>query len=302
MVYPVYILFIVLSTAGIPIAISKIVAERMAQGNHKGAVWVLKISVVFLVIASLFFSVLLFFMLPYLTGKVLSNPKTSLCLLALIPSIVIVSVSSALRGFFQGLQDMQPTAIAQIVEQITRIFISLYLAIKMLPRGVEYATAGLAIGVVIGEVAGLLIISAMYYYKVHTQKHIYRRGTGENPSGLFKEMFYLSAPITMDRVVSTILFSIDAIIIPHRLELAGFSVKQATEVYSQLQGIAMPLLFFPTTVTIALATTIIPAISDAQAQRNHFLVQNRITDVMKITFIVGLPSLAIFYLFPHQIT
>lgn len=302
MVYPIYILFIVLSTAGIPIAISKIVAERMAQGNQRGAHRVLKISLIILILASTFFTVVLLVILPYITGNILSNPKTNLCLLALIPSIIVVAISSAFRGFFQGLQDMRPTALAQIVEQITRISISLFLAVKLLPKGIEYATAGLSIGVVFGEIVGLIVISTIYYFKVHKQKSFFRLGQGENPRQLFHELFNLSAPITMDRVISTVLFSIDAILIPQRLQVAGYTITRATEIYSQLQGIALALLFFPTTVTIALATTIIPAISDAQAKRNYALVQSRITDVMKITFIVGLPSLAIFYMFPNQIT
>ncbi|WP_333870629.1 stage V sporulation protein B [Desulforamulus putei] len=299
MVFPLYILVLVLATMGIPVAIAKLVAEEMAKNNVRGANRVFKISLSILILSSVIFTALLVMASPLLMKLVFPNPKVYYIFLCLIPGIIVVSICSAFRGYFQGLQQMTPTAITQTLEQIVRVVAGLCIAYLLLPKGVEYAAVGASLGVVIGEFTGCLTM--IYLYFTRKQRVTARsRPVYEPFRRTIASIFGLGVPVTLTRFVSTLLMSADAVLIPQRLQAAGMSVHQATSVYGQLVGIAETLLFTPTMITIALATALVPAISDALALENHKLVQTRTSQALRITIGAGLPCTVAFLLLPKE--
>lgn len=299
MVFPVYILVMVLATMGIPLAIAKLVAEEMAKNNIRGANRIFKICLVFLILSSVFFTSLLILSAPLLTKFVFPNPKVYYIFLCMIPGIILVSICSAFRGYFQGLQQMTPTAITQILEQIVRVSAGLCIAYLLLPRGVEYAAIGLSLGVVMGEFSGCLTMIYLYFSRKKPTSPY--KQPQENFSKTCAKIFGLGIPVTLTRFCSTLLMSVDAVLIPLRLQTAGMSVSKATSVYGELVGIAQTLLFTPTMITIALATALVPAISDALAIQNHQLVQIRTSKALRITIVAGLPCTVAFLLLPTEL-
>lgn len=299
MVFPVYILVLVLATMGIPVAIAKLVAEEMAKNNVRGASRIFKICLLILVVSSVLFTALLVMVSPLLTKYVFPNPKVYYIFLCLIPGVIVVSVCSAFRGYFQGLQQMTPTAITQTLEQIVRVIAGLCIAYLLFPRGVEYAAVGVSLGVVIGEFVGCLTMIYLYF----TRKQPVPAGARplyEPFRQTLSRIFGLGIPITLTRFVSTLLISAEAVLIPIRLQTAGMDIHQATSVYGQLVGIAETLLFTPTMITIALATALVPAISDALALENYRLVQTRTSKALRITIGTGLPCTVAFILLPDE--
>lgn len=299
MVFPVYILVLVLATLGIPVAISKLVAEEMAKKNVLGAQRIFKICLFFLVVSSLFFTALLILGSPLLLKYVFPNPKVYYIFLCLIPGVILVSICSAFRGYFQGLQQMTPTAITQTLEQVVRVVAALSIAYILLPKGVEYAAIGVSLGVVIGEFTGCLTM--VYLYLTRRQP----LGTkGNNDVEPFfqscSRIFSLGIPVTLSRFISTLLISMDAVIIPQRLQESGLTLTQATSVYGLLVGVADTLFFTPTMITVALATALIPAVSDALALENYHLVQTRTSEAVRITLVTGLPCAVAFFLLPEE--
>lgn len=299
MVYPVYILVMVLATMGIPLAIAKLVAEEMAKNNIRGANRIFKICLAFLILSSVFLTSLLVLSAPLLTKFVFPNPKVYYIFLCMIPGIILVSICSAFRGYFQGLQQMTPTAITQILEQIVRVSAGLCIAYLLLPRGVEYAAMGLSLGVVMGEFSGC--ITMIYLYLTRKKTTSTYNSTQESLSKTCSKIFGLGIPVTLTRFCSTLLMSVDAVLIPLRLQSAGMSVSKATSVYGELVGIAQTLLFTPTMITIALATALVPAISDALAVQNRQLVQIRTSKALRITIVAGLPCTIAFILLPTEL-
>ncbi|GAB6157444.1 stage V sporulation protein B [Desulfotomaculum varum] len=299
MVFPVYILVLVLATMGIPVAVAKLVAEEAAKNNMRGANRIFKVSLLILLCSSIFFTVLMVLASPWLTKYVFPNPKVYYIFLCLLPGIIVVSVCSVFRGYFQGLQQMAPTAITQTLEQIVRVTAGLSIAYLMLPRGVEYAAAGASLGVVIGEFAGCLAMLYMFIKKKQPLPAGYRWVHEPLPQTL-RRIFNLGVPVTMTRFASTLLISAEAFLIPQRLQASGMSVQQATSVYGQLVGIAETLLYTPSMITIALATALVPAVSDALALENYRLVQTRTAQALRITIGVGLPCAAAFWLLSKE--
>lgn len=300
MVYPVYILALVLSSMGIPVAIAKLVAQEVAKGNLRKAYRIFYLCLFILLLSSSIVTLGLYWAAPWLATHYFPNPNVFYCFLTLIPAIVIVSICSAFRGFFQGLQQMTPTAVTQILEQLVRVTAGLSIAYLLLPRGVEYAAIGISLGVVCGEIIGCTTMLFIYW---RSRPYIPRVKAIKSQSTvmLLKPVFALGIPVTLTRFVSTALMSVDAIMIPHRLQGAGMSLQQATATYGQLVGIAQTLVMFPCIITIAMATALIPAVSDALAQNNLRLVQARTAEAIRLTVSAGLPCVVILLCLPTEI-
>lgn len=302
MVFPIYILALVISTLGIPLAISKLVAEEAAKNNLSGAYRIFKLSLLIIITSSTLLTFFLITLAPAFEQKILPDPRVHYCFLGLVPGIFIVSLCSAFRGFFQGLQRMAPTAITQALEQVIRVAAGLTFAYILLPRGIEYAAAGMSLGVVCGETAGLALMLWIYYTRrphLNTGRQVFF--TQEPLLLTGHRIFQLGIPVTLTRFVSTSLMSIDAVLIPRQLQIAGLSIKDATSAYGQFVGISETLLFTPGVVTIALSTALVPAVSQALAQQNLRLLQKSSKDAVHLTILMGLPMAAIFLVVPTEI-
>lgn len=301
LVYPVYVLLIVITTAGIPLALSKMVAEETARGNPGDARRIFRIALAILFVIGSLTTVVTYFSLPLLLKYVFVNKKVYICFLSMLPGVFIVAMTSVFRGYFQGMQQMSPPAISQICEQVTRVLAGLLLAYYFLHRGIEYAAAGVAAGGVIGELSGFLVLLTAYFKKTNRYSNV--RASNRSPlPRILQEFAKLCTPITGGRILATLLLSVDTFLIPRQLKAGGMTVTEATLQYGLLSGVAMTLLFVPTVVTISLATTLVPAISETLAEGNIALLRKRIHDAIKITIITGLPFLVLFYAVPGQIT
>ena len=301
MIFPAYIMMLVIASMGIPVAISKLVAEEVARNNLPGAYRIFKVSILIITVSSLILSFILLSVSPQLVEKLFPNPKVYLCFISLIPAILIVSLCSAFRGFFQGLQKMTPTAITQAAEQFVRVTAGLLFAWLLLPKGVEYAALGISIGVVSGELVGFII---MIYIYTKNRPKIFNASVScqRRPPVPFGKIFRLGIPVTMTRLISTGLMSLDALIIPKSLLLSGLSLGMATSAYGQFVGITQALIYSPGVITIALSTVLVPAISEAQALSKNSLVKSRIRSSIKITLMMSFPLAGIFFVLPHDLS
>lgn len=300
MVYPIYVLVLVVASAGVPVAISKLVAEEVARQNWRGANRIFNICFTFLMVSSLIFTLLCLLCAPYLFEYVFPNPKVGNIFFSLLPGIIIVSLCSAYRGYYQGLQQMKPTAVTQVLEQAVRVAAGLTLAKFLLPRGIEYAAVGASLGIIIGELAGFLAILT-----IHLQKRPgFPRGLpapNEPLLHVLGRIFNLAIPVTLTRFVATALLSIDAVLIPLRLQAGGLPLDEATSVFGQFVGISESLLFIPGIITISMATALIPAVSDAVALKNVTLVRSRCEEAIRITLLAGLPSVMVLMLLAEEL-
>jgi stage V sporulation protein B len=195
---------------------------------------------------------------------------------------------------------MIPTAISQIFEQVVRVFIGISVAVHLLPYGLEYAAAGLSLGMLGGEIIGLLFLFAQYFlYKPRLPKS---PPTVNGQQNILKQMIQLAVPVTLNKIAAGITLTLEAILIPQRLQVAGYTLREATEIYGQFSGIALTLIHLPTIITISLTITLIPAISEAIAQNNKYLLHYRCREALRLTVLTGLPCALIFYLLPQQLS
>ncbi len=301
MVFPTYIMALVLTTAGLPLAVSKLVSEQAAVGNRAAAQKIFRTALVLLLVSGVAVSSLMFMLVSRLTLPILPDSRVVPIFLICTPAIFVVAVSSAFRGYFQGLLQMAPTALAQVVEQVIRVSIGLYLSLKFLPLGPQYGAAGLASGMVAGELAGLLAILWLYFkQKKHRPKEA--RGSVPGVFSIIRALFGLGLPVAAGRLVASAASAADSMLIPLRLQAAGYSLREATTLYGQLGGAAFTLLTFPTVFTFSLATSLVPAISEAAAKKHFVTVQHRTAEAIRITVLLGSPFLVFIYFFSTELS
>ncbi|OPX86272.1 MAG: Stage V sporulation protein B [Pelotomaculum sp. PtaB.Bin104] len=300
MIYPAYVLFLVMASAGIPVAIAKLVAEEVARHNLAGAYRIFRVCLITLIFSSILFTMLYIHGAPLLLKYVFVNPKAYYSFLCLLPCIIIVTLCSAFRGFYQGLQQMMPTALTQFLEQLARVTFGLLIAYLLMPHGVEYAAMGAALGVVIGELTGFIAILAIYL-RSRPRLRPCAATSFEPLTSIAGRVFSLAYPVTLTRCIATSLIWADAALIPLRLQAGGSGLSEATDIFGQLAGISLNLLFSPGIITVSLATALLPAISDAMALNNLAVVQARCAQAIRITILVGVPCALVLFILARDI-
>ena len=292
-VYPIYSMMLSISTAGVPLAVSKLVSEKVALKNYTGARQVFRVSLMLMLASGLLFTGILMLAAPYYAEKVLKVPRTLYPLLAIAPAIAFYAVKSALRGFFQGQQRMEPSALASILEQIVRVGTIFLLAGIFVKRSLELGAAGAAFGAVTGAGAGLILLIIFYfrlkpeYNRELSLSDLYILSPSKK---VIKEIFALALPVTIGSIIVPIVNMVDSTLILPRLQAGGFSEDAALGMLGNLSGAAMALVNVPGILTIGLGTSLLPAVSKAYAQKQHTLIQKISSLAIRVSQIIAMPS------------
>ena len=310
MAFPIYFFAMSISQAGVPVAISIITAERVALKDVFGARRVFRISMTLMVFTGLLFSLLTYFGAGWLIEwQFIRDPRAYMAVVALSPTIFFVTLLASSRGYLQGWQRMTPTAVSQIVEQIFRVLTMVLFASLLLPMGLDYAAAGASLGAFAGAIGGLLVL---VYYHWKLDKDIEREygpnlapPQGEAPAPLgaiVRRIFSLALPVSAASIMLPIVSNLDLLIVPQRLEIAGYTVPQATELFGYLTGMAVPLVNLATILTASLAVSIVPAISEARALKDTQRVYNQTAAAVRISNFVCFPAFVIVFVLATPIS
>ncbi|GBF10046.1 stage V sporulation protein B [Tepidibacillus sp. HK-1] len=299
MSFPTLIMMITIVTAGLPIAVSKLVAEAEAEKDLAKVKKVLHIALSLVILISLIVSFLFYLLIPLISKYFLTDERVYYTLIIIIPIIPIISISSVLRGYFQGKQNMIPSAMSTIIETIFRMIFGMIFSLIGLEKGVEYASAGAMIGMVIGEMAGFLTLLIQYQFHKNenrpVQKQKLRPLLNQNEN-IYHKINRIALPVTTSQVIGSLAYFIEPSIVSHSLAIAGISTAMATALYGQLAGMALLVLFFPTVITYSLSLSLIPAISEAAARKEMSLVYKRLHQALNIAYMIGLPASVVMFI------
>ena len=298
--YPLYSLFLVIATAGIPVAISRMVSEKIAYNDFSGAQRVFRVSRWLLLAIGVFAFAVCFFGAELIAKYVSKDMGAVLPIKAIAPALIFVPVRSAYRGYFQGRQNMNPTAISQFIEQIFRVAVGLILASVMVAQGLEMAAAGATFGATVGSIAGLLIIMLIYAlnkkainYHLRQSRQIHtERRKKEKTMAIVKQILIIAIPITIGASILPLVNFADSAIVTRRLLDGGFTDVEARELWGQLSGYCNTMVGLPQVLTQAVAVAMVPAIAAAYRLRNRAEIDENINLGMRISMIIGMPCAA----------
>lgn len=294
MAYPIYTILLVVSVSGIPVALARLVSEHIALGQGKQADRIFRIARNLSLIFGGLISVLLIISAKPLITLLNLDPRSYYSVIAIAPAIMIVSVMAAYRGFFQGLQNMVPTAISQIIEQVVRMITMISLAYFLLPYGIEVSAGGATFSAVTGSVAGLLVLLVIFMRQRKSNLINLNQGeiSTEKTTMVVRQIGKYVIPVTLGALILPIMSLVDLIFVPQRLQFIGFSVEQATALYGELTGVAMVLVQFPGIITTSLQISLIPSISTAFTLGLKETITKRTTNALRYAVIIGLPASA----------
>lgn len=297
MAVPTLLLIITITQLGLPVAISKLVAEAEASNDRRKIKRILVVSLATTGSLSIIFTIGMVLFAPVISSYFLTDSRAFYPLIAISPIVPIVALSSVLRGYFQGRQNMKPTAYSQVIEQVVRITLVAILTNAFLPYGIEFAAAGAMISVVIGELASLIYMIFMFKLKKRVKVRQQFWNYLNNGKNTFQELMGIALPTTGSRLIGSISFFFEPIVVSQSLALAGITTVVATKQYGELAGFAIPLLFLPTFITYSLSVSLVPAISEAAAQKHFNLIHHRLRQALRLALISGGISCVILYVF-----
>ena len=292
--FQIYALLLTLSSIGVPNAISKLVSERVAVGDHKGAHRVFKIAFVTFGILGLMGTLALFFGANYIANVALQIPEAELTLVALSPSIFFVAIASVVRGYFNGRQHLSVTARSQTLEQVfkttlTIVVVELVALIYGLNTTLMAAGANLATTISIFLSFGYLFL----YYRT-TRKEIAQEIKStvnykpERIKNIIKSILYVSIPISLSAIMTSLGKNIDSITVVRGLKM--FMTEQEAKIqYGILSGKVDTLITLPLSFNVAFATALVPAIASARAKNDMSGANKRVSSSLLITMLIGLP-------------
>ena len=303
--FPIYLLGLTLSSAGIPVAISILTAEKVAQEDYLGARRVFIISRRVLFFTGLFFMLFMLFGAHLLVEyRFIRDPRAYWSIIALAPAVFLVTVMSSMRGYLQGWQKMAPTAFSEIIEQLFRVVTMIAFAWLLLPHGLEYGAAGASMGAGAGALMALilLVFCVKRLHSICKAKFVHKVNfTGENDRSIIKRIIYLALPISLSSLMLPVVANLDMMIVPMRLEVAGFDIHKATELFGYLTGMAIPLINLATLLTAALAIALVPSIAESRTLEEKKVITEKSATAFRIACAMTIPASTAIYLLAEPI-
>ena len=262
----------VLTTAGLPVAISKLVTELTSTGNRKQAKQAFRMARTLMVLLGVVLSVIMaIFAKPI--ARYMNNEDSWMGILTLAPTVLICSLLSAYRGYLQGMKNMTPTAVSQVVEQIVHVAVSVVLVLGLRSRGIVWAVAGASIGTAVGAAAALIIV-IKYYGQYQQDQRVLHAGEDLRSvpkltnQKLLKLILYYSLPITINSGIQYGGNMIDTSIMKGRLMAAGLSEYDSRTLHGMM-GVTRQLLNVPTALVTSLCISLLPVIAGLYAQKKY---------------------------------
>lgn len=303
--WPFLSVILTIVTGGIPVAIAKLIAEAEAENNESRVRSILRISLGLTIGLSLIFTAVSVLGASWITSHLLTDARVYYTFLCMSPLIPVIGISAVFRGYFQGRQNMIPTATSQTVETLIRIVMVLVCSYLMLPYGIEYAAAGAMIGVLAGEIGGLLLLALHFKFNKQTplttaKVQIGTHKTGGRLSNL-RRILRISVPVTGSKLIGAGSYLFESILIAQSLAIAGISVSMATSQYGALQGMVIPIILLPSALTMSLSVSLVPSLSEALARKDMKTIHMRLHQSLRLALVTGAPFAVLMFVLAEPI-
>lgn len=289
--YNLYHVVLIVATAGIPSAISKLISEKIALNQHAEAQRIHRAAVWFAITVGIVATAIVWLSAPYYAVNISRDSDAILAIRALAPALLFFPLIAIMRGYFLGRQNMTAGAVSQIFEQILRVVTAVALAYLILRLGyeMEWAIAGASFGGVMGGVAALIVM--LYYWRKLKARE--RTATSnDTPTSSYKRIyiniFKFSIPVSIIAITVPLVYLIDSSTVIALLE-NKLGYDDAKETLGILTGRAQSLAGIPPILAIAISQSIVPIVSAAYAKANMDRVNEQASLAFRMSFVACLP-------------
>lgn len=289
LILPTFNLFITLCSMGIPVAISKLISEH----KHNNKKVVLSIIPPILIFDILLMGIL-FLIAPILSKYLLRNSITYYPLIAIGLTLPFICISSILKGYFFGKEEMLPSSLSNIVEQLARLILTISFIPKLMILGLSVAIVGVVLINVISEFISILVLLIF----IPKRAKIYISDFKFDAS-IFKDLVNISVPTTGSRLIGSLSFFLEPIILTYVLSKVGYDSDLITIEYGIINGYVYPLLLLPSFFTLAISNALLPVVSNCFSNRNYRYTNYKIKQAIVLSLIIGIPCTFLFMRFPE---
>ena len=305
--FQVYSLVLSVTSIGVPAAVSKLVAERTGVGDHKGAYKIFKISLALFSVIGMAGSYLLSISANYIANNILGMPEVELSLLALSPSIFLVSIISVYKGYFNGRENMRATAKAQTYDQLTKTFITIVvIEISTVFAKITNIAVIVSISNLATTMANVVEFTYLYsFYRKELKEIKYEVMTSVHVKPVrtiwaIKEIISVAVPMAITPFIGTIGRNLDSTTIMSGLQ-TNMSYNDAKVQYGILTGKIDTLINFPLSFSGTMSTALVPSIASANSKNTLNKVEKRINTSMLVGLLIALPVSAIYLFYGNEI-
>lgn len=291
LVFSVYMFAATFATSGICTAVTRLVSEELVVGNKTGIKKIINRCIGLSCVIAVFSIAILFFGANFISTSLLRESRAALSLKILAFSLPFMGICSCLKGYFIVRRKAAPSSVSQLLEQAVRIVVIMWLVAKYNRFGLEYTCAAVLFGDTIAEAVSCFYVYIRYksdFKKLKITSPITRK-----PYRLLPAISHIALPITSGRYLNSLLRMIENVLVPICLSNSVFG-GNGMSLFGMIKGMALPLLFFPSTLLGAMSTLLLPEISEAAVRGRTGVVRSVVSRIIKTTSLVSIIFSALF--------
>lgn len=289
MILPTFNLFITLSTLSLSTSLGKLIAEKRSSKK------VIFSSIPFTMIYNFFLMIILIFLSKFISNTLLNNSITYYPILCISFTLPIIALSGILKGYFFGKNNMFPYTFENICEQIVRLLFIIFIVPKLLNISLIVAISSLVLVNILSE--GIAIIVMLLFIPNKSLD----KESFKVDKNIVKDVLNISIPSTGSRLIGSISYFLEPIILTYAMLKSGSSLSFITSEYGIVTGYVYALLLIPSFFTMAISTSLLPIISKNYAERNMRIVKKGLSQGMLFSLLIGCFFTMLFMLFPNYI-
>lgn len=294
--YQIYVLLLAISSVGIPNAIAKLVSEKCATDDFKSAYRIFRCALVLFAIIGGILGAALYFFAPLVDAAMFETPTIVSVLRVLSPAVFFVSVSSVIRGFFQGMKNMKATSTSQVIEQFIKCVSTILIVVAIAGAPAEYMAAGATVATTLSTFLSLLYL--FYFYgankndikeRLNNSKPLVKESFGKIAKGIL----YVAVPISLGSIVSSINRVVDLTTVVQGLKVAFEGTPGLDNLTMQLSGMLSKgdvIINLPLALNIAFSTVLVPTVAGALAVGDKKTASDKVSFSLLVSIIIALPA------------
>lgn len=290
LVLPTFNLFITLCNLGVPTAITKLVSEE-----NKSSKKIILPTTIIILLYDILLILIIFLIAGPLSNNLIHNKNTYYPILAIGFTLPFITISSIIKGYFFGKEKVFPITLSNIIEQIARLLLTIFVVSKMMKYGLVAGITSVVLINIISEGSSIIILLLFL-----PKEKIHKKDL-EKDNLLLKEIFSISIPTTASRLIGSITYFLEPIILTSMLSLVGYSKDYITLEYGIINGYVYPLLLLPSFFTLAISSAILPVVSNSYSNKNYKRTKIKIKQAIFFSLLIGVPATILFMLFPSNL-